>query len=83
MLITLLEILIFIFGTLLFALCFLAVFGIIASVYQFVYEYFFCVTKTVLTPTGLSLDNLVEEHIYNKKTGKLVRIQPVDNTKYQ
>lgn len=56
---------------------------IIAAVVQAVYEFFFCEKREVLTPTGIPMDNLVEIHVFNKKSGKLVRVMSVDNSMYQ
>ena len=73
----------FIFSTLLVLMLAITAIGIVASIYQAIYEFFFCERRIVLTPTGIPLDNLVEEHVFNKKTGKLVRKIAVDNSLYQ
>ena len=80
---TLLSFLTFIFSTLFILILVVTAIGIVASIYQAVYEFFFCETRTVLIPTGIPMDNLVEEHVFEKRTGKLVRRIPVDNSLYQ
>ncbi len=80
---TLLSILMFISSTLLVLMLVITAIGIVASIYQAIYEFFFCERRTVLIPTGIPLDNLVEVHVFEKKTGTLVRKEGVDNSLYQ